>query len=103
MNFRELNIGEIKKTAVDMASKISTETVGWLAIVLLHAATVPSLLAVMQGLTDVMLPVDMVVLVWSALVLMFLRAAIMKDTLNLITIGLGFFVQATMMALIFFK
>jgi len=88
---------------VDMASKISTETVGWLAIVLLHAATVPSLLAVMQGLTDVMLPVDMVVLVWSALVLMFLRAAIMKDTLNLITIGLGFFVQATMMALIFFK
>jgi hypothetical protein len=50
-----------------------------------------------------MLPVDMVVLVWSALVLMFLRAAIMKDTLNLITIGLGFFVQATMMALIFFK
>jgi hypothetical protein len=86
-----------------MASKISTETVGWLAIVLLHAATVPSLLAVMQGLTDVMLPVDMVVLVWSALVLMFLRAAIMKDTLNLITIGLGFFVQATMMALIFFK
>jgi hypothetical protein len=103
MNFRELNIDEIKKTAVEMASKISTETVGWLAIVLLHAATVPSLLAVMQGLTDVMLPVDMVVLVWSALVLMFLRAAIMKDTLNLITIGLGFFVQATMMALIFFK
>lgn len=103
MNFRELNIAEIKKTATEMASKISTETVGWLAIVLLHAATVPSLLAVMQGLTDVMLPVDMVVLVWSALVLMFLRAAIMKDTLNLITIGLGFFVQATMMALIFFK
>lgn len=103
MNFRELNIDEIKKTATEMASKISTETVGWLAIVLLHAATVPSLLAVMQGLTDVMLPVDMVVLVWSALVLMFLRAAIMKDTLNLITIGLGFFVQATMMALIFFK
>jgi hypothetical protein len=103
MNFRELNITEIKKTATEMASKISTETVGWLAIVLLHAATVPSLLAVMQGLTDVMLPVDMVVLVWSALVLMFLRAAIMKDTLNLITIGLGFFVQATMMALIFFK
>jgi hypothetical protein len=103
MNFRELNIDEIKKTAVDMASKISTETVGWLAIVLLHAATVPSLLAVMQGLTDVMLPVDMVVLVWSALVLMFFRAAIIKDTLNLITIGLGFFVQATMMALIFFK
>jgi hypothetical protein len=57
----------------------------------------------MKGLTDVMLPVDMVVLVWSALVLMFLRAAILKDMLNLITIGLGFFVQATMMALIFFK
>jgi hypothetical protein len=103
MNFKEINIEEIKQTAKDMVSKISTETVGWLAIVLLHAATVPSLLAVMKGLTDVMLPVDMVILVWSSLVLMFVRAAILRDMLNLITIGLGFFVQATMMALIFFK
>jgi hypothetical protein len=57
----------------------------------------------MNGLTDVMLPVDIVLLVWTALVLLFVKAAIQRDLLNLITIGLGFFVQATLMALIFFK
>jgi hypothetical protein len=50
-----------------------------------------------------MLPVDIVLLVWTALVLLFVKAAIQRDLLNLITIGLGFFVQATLMALIFFK
>lgn len=103
MKFKDFNINDFKTKAADLAKGISTETVGWLAIVLLHAATIPGLLAVMKGITDVMLPIDMVILLWSALVLMFLRAAILKDMLNMITIGLGFFVQAVMMALIFFK
>jgi hypothetical protein len=50
-----------------------------------------------------MLPVDIVLLVWTALVLLFVKAAIQRDLLNLITIGLGFVVQAVLMALIFFK
>jgi hypothetical protein len=36
-------------------------------------------------------------------VLLFVKAAIQRDLLNLITIGLGFVVQAVLMALIFFK
>jgi hypothetical protein len=40
---------------------------------------------------------------WSALVLLFLRAIVLKDNLNIITIGLGFIVQAVMMALVLFK
>jgi hypothetical protein len=47
--------------------------------------------------------VDIVLLVWTALVLLFVKAAIQRDLLNLITIGLGFVVQAVLMALIFFK
>jgi hypothetical protein len=35
--------------------------------------------------------------------LMFIRAAVQKDILLLVTIGFGFIVQAAMMALIFFK
>jgi hypothetical protein len=57
----------------------------------------------MNGLTDVMLPIDIVLLVWTAVVLLFVKAAIQRDLLNMITIGLGFFVQAALMALIFFK
>jgi hypothetical protein len=84
-------------------SVISAETFGWLAVVILHSATIPSMFAVMAGLTDKMPAVDLVLLVWAGLSLLFVKAAVQKDMLNVITIGLGFIVQATMMALIFFK
>ena len=84
-------------------SHISAETVGWLAVIVLHASTIPSLLAVMSGLTDRLPGVDVVVLVWTGLTLLFVKAAVQKDMLNIITIGLGFIIQAVMMALIFFK
>lgn len=84
-------------------SKISAETLGWVAVLVLHASTVPSLLAVMSGLTDRLPGVDLVLLVWTGLALLFVKAAVQKDMLNLVTIGFGFIIQAVMMALIFFK
>jgi hypothetical protein len=84
-------------------SHISAETVGWLAVIILHASTVPSMLAVMSGLTDRLPAVDLVLLVWAGLSLLFIKAAVQKDMLNLVTIGIGFIIQAVMMALIFFK
>ena len=97
------NIDQLKEFVQNKISVISAETFGWLAAVVLHSATVPSLLAVMAGLTDRMPGVDLVMLVWTGLTLMFIKAAIQKDMLNIITIGLGFIVQAVLMALIFFK
>jgi hypothetical protein len=84
-------------------SVISAETFGWLAVVVLHSATIPSLFAVMAGLTDRMPAVDLVLLVWTGLALLFVKAAVQKDMLNIVTIGLGFIAQTVMMALIFFK
>jgi hypothetical protein len=97
------NLQGIKTFIQEKFSHISAETLGWLAAIVLHAATVPSLLAVMAGLTDRLPGVDLVLLVWAGLSLMFVKAAVQKDMLNLVTIGFGFIVQATMMALIFFK
>jgi hypothetical protein len=84
-------------------SHISAETLGWVAIMVLHSATIPSLLAVMAGLTDRLPGVDLVLLVWTGLALLFVKASVQKDMLNIITIGLGFIIQAVLMALIFFK
>ena len=100
---QNFNIEQFKETISASISKVSAETFGWLGIVILHASTIPSLLAVMSGLTDSLPPVDLVLLVWTGLVLMFIKAAVQKDMLNLVTIGSGFIVQAMMMALIFFK
>jgi hypothetical protein len=97
------SLEEFKQYIVEKVSHISAETFGWVANLVLHAATIPSLLALMSGLTDRAPAVDLVLLVWGGLGLLFVKAAIQKDMLNVITIGLGFIAQATMMALIFFK
>jgi hypothetical protein len=97
------NMDEFKTYIINKVSAISSETFGWIAVLLLHAATIPSMLAVMGGLTDRMPPVDLVLLVWGGLTLLFIKAAVQKDMLNVVTIGVGFIAQAVMMALIFFK
>ena len=84
-------------------SKISADTLGWVANVALHAATIPSLVALMTGITDKTPSIDVVLMLWSALVLLFFRAVLLKDFLNIVTIGVGFMIQATMVVLIFFK
>lgn len=97
------NMDQMKDFVTNKVSKISAETFGWLAAVVLHASTIPSMLAVMAGLTDRLPSVDLVLLVWAGLSLLFVKAAVQRDMLNVVTIGVGFIVQAVMMALIFFK
>ena len=98
-----IDINQIKTFVQTKISVISAETFGWLAAIVLHSATVPSMLAVMAGLTVRLPGVDLVLLVWTGLTLLFVKATIQKDMLNIVTIGFGFIIQATLMALIFFK
>ena len=97
------DLEKFKQFVTGKFGQTSAETLGWLSIILLHAATVPSFLAVMSGLTDRAPSIDLVLLIWSALTLLFIKSAVQKDMLNLITIGLGFIIQASMLALIYFK
>jgi len=97
------NINQLKEFIQTKISVISAETFGWLAVIVLHASTITSLLAVMAGLTDRLPGVDLVLLVWTGLTLLFVKATIQKDMLNIVTIGFGFIIQAVLMALIFFK
>jgi hypothetical protein len=103
VNLQDFNIQVIKDFFATKVSKVSAETLGWLAAIVLHAATIPSMLAVMSGLTDRLPSVDLVLLVWAGLTLLFVKAAVQKDMLNVVTIGVGFIAQSVMMALIFFK
>ena len=99
----KFDVTNLKTLITEKLSHLSAETMGWLAVIVLHASTVPSLLAVMAGLTDRLPGVDLVLLVWTGLTLLFIKAAVQKDMLNVVTIGVGFIIQAVMMALMFFK
>ena len=83
--------------------KVSAETLGWLAVVVIHCATIPTLLALLTGLSDTVPNLDIVLFMWTGLVLLFARAVVMKDMLNIVTIGMGFTIQAVIMAMILFK
>jgi hypothetical protein len=83
--------------------RISADTLGWLAVILIHCATLPTLLALLTGLSDNVPNLDIVLFMWAGLVLLFVRSVVLKDALNIITIGTGFIVQAVIMAMILFK
>jgi hypothetical protein len=100
--FKQLS-ENIMTTVQSKIGVISSETLAWLANIMLHAATLPSLLAVSMSLTDRLPSVDLVLLTWSGLTLLFIKSVIVKDMLNVATIGFGFIIQSVLMMLIFFK
>lgn len=99
----ELLFNKCREFLSNKLSHISSEALGWLATIVIHASTLPTFLAVMMGLSDKLPGVDIILMVWGGLTLLFFRAVLIKDMLNVATIGFGFILQATMMALIFFK
>ena len=104
VNLRDLvNIKRMTDSIKENIGHLSAETLGWIGVVLVHLATIPTLVAVLTGLTEKLPPVDIVILMWLGLFMFFVRSVIAKDLLNIITIGFGFFVQAILMALIIFK
>jgi hypothetical protein len=107
MNLKTLTFEQTKKQVTDFFVNhfhtISADTLGWLAAICLHLATIPSLLALLTGLTDNTPNIDVVMFMWVGLILLFFRAVILKDLLNIVTIALGFVAQAVLMALILFK
>ena len=98
-----INLQKISEFCRTKLTAATAETIAWIGLILIHAATVPTLLAVMSGLTEKMPPVDLVLFVWAGLSLFFVRAAILKDMVMVITIGFGFVVHAAMLALTTFK
>ena len=84
-------------------AKLSGDTLGWLAAIVFHCATLPAFLALMTGLSDKTPSLDLILFLWGGLVLLFLRAVVLKDILNIVTIGFGFILQSACMALILFK
>ena len=81
--------------------KVSIDSIGWTALIALHAVTVPSLLGLMTGITDNTPPIDMVILLWAALGLFYIKAILERNFVALNIIGFGFIGQSILMALIF--
>ena len=78
------------------------ELCGWLGMILVQSATLPTTIGNIMGWTHVLPPLSMVFLCWSGLFLYFIRAYYQKDTLYMVSNGFGFFVNSILLALIVF-
>ena len=79
------------------------EVCGYLGMVLIHASTLPSIIKILLGYSAILPPIEMVMLVLSGLFLFLIRAVAAKDTLYIISNGIGFFCNALLMSFIIFK
>lgn len=84
-------------------SQLSSETVGWLAVLFLHCATIPSLVGILMGVSDKLPTLDVVLFLWTGLLLLFVKALINRDMLNILTISGGFIVQAGLLGMLVFR
>ncbi len=82
---------------------ISIEGINWTALLTLQAVLLPSLFGLMSGLTDDVPPIDIVLILYAAMGLLYIKAILEKNVISLIIIGAGFIGQSVLMALIFFK
>lgn len=97
------SLSSLKDVIKLKSSQLSSESVGWLAIMFIHCATIPSLLGLIFAVSDNLPSLDVVFFIWFGLILFFIKALLNKDVLNIITIGFGFFIQAVLLGMVVFK
>lgn len=98
-----IKLADIKSTVLEHMKHVSAETVGWLAVICVHCATIPPIVGLLLGVSERLPSMDVVAFMWAGLVLFFIKSLITKDMLNVLTIGIGFIVQAALLALLVFK
>ena len=76
------------------------ELCGWLGMILVQSATVPVTIGNIMGWTNTLPPLSMVLLVWAGLALYFVRAFYQRDTLYMVSNGIGFVLNSILLALI---
>ena len=78
------------------------ELSGWIGMLLIHGATLPTTLGLLMGTNPKTPEASMVLLIWAGLFCYFIRAVSVKDTLHIVSNGVGFFLQSSLLALIVF-
>lgn len=94
---------KLKQAFVNKSDHLSSEGIGWLGTMLIHCATIPSLLGLIFAISDALPSLDIVLFIWFGLLLFFIKALINRDMLSIITHGIGFFIQAVLLGIVVFK
>ncbi len=83
-----------------ITAKELPELAGWIGMILVQCATVPTAVYNIMGWSDKLPPLSMVLLVWSGLICYFVRAYAQRDQLYMVSNGVGFVLNTILLALI---
>lgn len=76
---------------------------GWIGVVLLQGATLPSMLGrIFGGEATALPPLSMVLMVWTGLGFYLARAIRQNDVVYIVSNGVGMFLNSVLLALIIF-
>ena len=79
------------------------EAAGWIGLVLIHGATLPTTLAALfTGAADFP-PMSMVLMIWAGLFLFLIRACADRDFLYIVSNAVGFALQTALLSVIIFR
>lgn len=93
----------IIEALAERARSVSQRTLEWVAIVMIHCACVPSTIAFIRGVTDMMPSTEVVLFMWTGLLVYFIKSFVENNRLMMFTNAIAFFVQAMLLALVVYK
>ena len=85
-----------------MKIKTIAEIGGWVGMLLIHGATIPTSVSVIAGWSDRLPPLDMILMIWAGLFLFLLRGIAQKDWLYIVSNAVGFALQSLLISIILF-
>ncbi len=102
-NILSASVNNVINFAKAHLGHVSANTLGWVTIILLHLASVPTLVAVLLAQSDKLPAIDIMMFVWAALTTLFFKSLIEKNYLYIATNCMGFLAQTVLMGFILFK
>ena len=87
---------------IERLKQVAFETCGWFGMVLIQGATLPTTYGILVGTNPKLPEISLILMVWSGLILYFIRAVAKRDTLHIVSNGIGSFLQSALLALIVF-
>ena len=72
---------------------------GWLGVLFVQSAVLPTTFNVITGASNHVPPISMTIMILTGLIFYFIRALIQKDKIHLTSNGIGIVSQSTLLAL----
>jgi hypothetical protein len=82
---------------------VSQNTLEWISVVLIHCACIPSTLAFLRGVSDLMPSVEVVLFMWAGLIVYFFKSFVENNRMMMFTNAVAFFIQAMLLAMVVYK